>query len=135
MIQRKLWSDCSSRLKVKRLRNFRRDADHLLATEEPVDARGNKIQSLLVLGERVVLDEGGVGHHDEARGVNLDALICAPAFFDRSRDCQGFAFVFRRIELQQRLVIRIVIGLAPVSLSPPGRAARDGCSRPRPAVS
>jgi hypothetical protein len=37
------------------LRNFGRDTNHLLAAEEPVDARGNKIQSLLVLGERIVL--------------------------------------------------------------------------------
>ncbi len=86
MIQRKLRSACSSRLKVSVCGIFGRDADHLLATEEPVDAGGNEIESLLVLGERIVLDEGRIGHHDEARGIDLDALIGASAFFDRGRD-------------------------------------------------
>src|ERR1051326_6764916 len=70
----------------QRLWNFWRDANHLFTTEEPVDAGGNKIEPLLVLGERVVLNEGGIGYYDDACGIDLDPLIGAAALFDRGGD-------------------------------------------------
>src|SRR4051794_4592206 len=41
----------------ERLLHFRRDPDELLAIQQPVDRRGNKVEPLLILGERVVLSK------------------------------------------------------------------------------
>ena len=116
MIQRKLRSDCSLRLKVKVCGIFgampiicSRLRSQLMLAETKSNPCWSWVSALSWM--KVELR-----HHDEARGVDLDALIRASSFFDRSRNCQGIALVFRRIELEQRLVIRIVVGLAPISL-------------------
>ena len=55
-------------------------------------------------------------HHHQPGGVNLHALIRASTFLDRSRNRQGFAFVFRRSRnCRSVIVIRVIVGLAPVS--------------------
>src|SRR5437588_190364 len=41
----------------ERFRDLRRDANELLAAKQPVRARRNEIERLLVLGQRVVLNE------------------------------------------------------------------------------
>src|SRR6202022_4650104 len=51
----------------ERLRNFWRDSDKLFATQQPVCARGNEIERLLVLGQRIVLNERRVAYHHHAR--------------------------------------------------------------------
>src|SRR4029077_19341985 len=72
----------------ERLRNFGRDSNELLAAQEPVCDRRNEIERLLVLRQRVVLNEGGVAHHHHTRRIHLDPLICAATFFDRNADSQ-----------------------------------------------
>src|SRR5438270_4082225 len=47
----------------ERFRHFRRDADHLFATHQPVNATGNEVERLMVLGLGVVLNKKRVVHY------------------------------------------------------------------------
>ena len=47
--------------------NFRRNPDELFATEQPIHAAGNEIEPLLVLRERVVLNECRIAYYHHAR--------------------------------------------------------------------
>ena len=87
----------------------------MLAAHQPVDAAGNKIECLLVLGERVVLNKERIAHDHHARRIHLHALVAAPAFFDRGRDRQWARVVSIVIELQFGRIVRIVIDFAPVT--------------------
>src|SRR3954466_9641273 len=63
----------------QRLRNFRRDADHLFTAEQPVDTAGDKVEALLVLGKHAVFDEAGIADDDEARRIDVYARVTAAA--------------------------------------------------------
>src|SRR5580704_10137632 len=60
-----------AKTKGERLWNFRRDADELLAAEQPVHGAGNEIERLLFLGNRVVVDESRIADDHHARGIHL----------------------------------------------------------------
>src|ERR1043165_9966333 len=51
----------------ERLCYFRGDADECFAAQKPVDAAGNEIESLLILGKGIVLNKGRVANHYDAR--------------------------------------------------------------------
>ena len=56
-------------------------------------AAGNKIEGLLVLSERIVLNKERIAHYHHAGRIHLHPFVAAPAFFDRDRDGQGRSVV------------------------------------------
>src|SRR6266513_2707314 len=94
---------------VERLRDLRRDTDKLFPTKQPVHTAGDEVEALLVLRDRVVLNECCVTHYYQARRIHLDPLICAAPFFDCRGDCQRHITVLLRVGLSFCLVVRVVV--------------------------
>src|SRR5438046_1307924 len=70
----------------ERIWDLRRNPDHLLPTHQPVKRGGNKIEGLLVLRQRSVLNKKSITYYYHARRVHPHPLVPATALFDRSRD-------------------------------------------------
>src|SRR6266481_5236324 len=71
----------------ERLRDLWCDTDELFATKQPVHTAGDEIEALLILRDRIVLNEACVANYYQTRRIHLDPLICAASFFDCCADC------------------------------------------------
>src|SRR6476620_1856585 len=71
----------------KCFRHLRRDTDHLLATHQPVNGARNKIEGLLILSERIVLNKKRIAHYHHTGRIHPHPFVATTALFDR--DCDG----------------------------------------------
>src|SRR5512133_878326 len=70
-----------------------RDTDHLLATHQPVNATGNKIECLLILSQRIVLNKKRIAHYYHAGRIHPYPFVATTALFDRDCDGEGRSVV------------------------------------------
>src|SRR3989454_8842449 len=71
----------------ERLRDFWCDTDKLFPTKQPVHTARDEIESLLVLGDGIVLNKSRVTNYYQTRGIHLHSLISAATFFDCCANC------------------------------------------------
>src|SRR5438876_5566068 len=77
------------------LRNLRRDTDKLFPTKQPVHTARDEIEPLLILRDRIVLNEACVANYYQTRRIHLDPLICTAPFSYCCGDCQRHITLLR----------------------------------------
>src|SRR2546423_2717025 len=73
----------------KCFRHLRRDTDHWLPTHQPVNATRHKIEGLLVLSERIVLNKKRIAHYHHSGRIHPHPFVATTALFNRDCDGQG----------------------------------------------